>query len=146
MHRRQWAIGVAACTLLLGGMILSQAVHATKPPTTGHTPGKKMPPRVAIKKPPSPAPIYDPYPPGIVPSDVDAELARVLREIDGIEQEALAQWRALPPPVLTGQPPTLQGTGMRAVQLLGKLMNFDKNISPNRNQACASCQDRKSVV
>jgi len=54
----------------------------------------------------------------------------VLREIDGIEQEALGQWRALPPPNLTGQPPTLQGTGMRAVQLLGKLMNFDKNISP----------------
>src|SRR5438105_4903741 len=117
MNRRQWAAGAATCTLLLGGMILSQAVDAKKPPSK--------------KKPPPSTSIYNPYPPGIVPSDVDSELARVLREIDGIEQEALGQWRALPPPNLTGQPPTLQGTGMRAVQLLGKLMNFDKNISPN---------------
>src|SRR5712691_1001208 len=84
-------------------------------------------------------PVYNPYPPGILPADIDSELARVLREIDGIEQEALAQLRALPPPVLTGQPPTLQGTGQRLIQLLGKAMNFDKNISPNRNVACSSC-------
>jgi cytochrome c peroxidase len=84
-------------------------------------------------------PIYNPYPPGILPADLDAELARVLREIDGIEAIAMAQWKALPPPNLTGQPPTLQGTGTAAVEILGKLMNYDKNISPNRNVACASC-------
>ena len=140
MHRHQWAMGAAACALLLGGMILSHPVEADKPPMTGHTRGKKMPtPPTPIKPPPSPAPIYDPYPPGILPDDIDAELARVLREIDGIEQEALAQLRALPPPVLMGQPPTLQGTGKRLIQLLGKAMNFDKNISPNRNTACSSC-------
>src|SRR5213593_4099890 len=131
MHRRQWATVAAACTLLLGGMILSQSVDAKKHSTMGEAPEEK--------KPPSPAPIYNPYPPGILPADIDAELARVLREIDGIEQEALAQLRALPPPVLTGQPPTLQGTGQRLIQLLGKAMNFDKNMSPNRNQACSSC-------
>jgi cytochrome c peroxidase len=43
------------------------------------------------------------------------------------------------PPTLTGQPPTLQGTGTEAVETLGELMNFDKNISPFRNIACASC-------
>lgn len=110
---------VAVCGLVLGGMIISHVVYA--------------------KKPPPPAPIYNPYPAGILPDDLDAEIARVLTEIDGIEQEALAQWQALPPPMLVGNPPTLQGTGMRAVQLLGKLMNYDKNISPNKNQACASC-------
>src|SRR3989454_1390554 len=83
--------------------------------------------------------IYNPYPQGILPPDLVSEIARVRREVASIENEALAQWRALPPPILTGQPPTLQGTGMRANQLLGKLMNFDENISPNRNQACASC-------
>jgi cytochrome c peroxidase len=56
-----------------------------------------------------------------------------------IESEALAQWQALTPPTLTGQPPTLQGTGQRANQLLGKLMNFDENISPFKNRACGFC-------
>src|SRR5438132_2817395 len=85
-----------------------------------------------------PAP-YNPYPPGILPADLASEIARVRREVVSIENEALAQWRALPPPILTGQPPTLQGTGMRANQLLGKLMNFDENISPFKNRACGFC-------
>jgi cytochrome c peroxidase len=85
------------------------------------------------------APIYNPYPPGILPADLDAELARVLREVDFIENEAIAEWQALPPPTLTGNPPILQNTGSASVEILGKLMNFDKNISPNNNSACASC-------
>jgi len=63
----------------------------------------------------------------------------VRREVASIEEEALAQWQALTPPTLTGQPPTLQGTGQRANQLLGKLMNFDENISPFKNRACGFC-------
>jgi cytochrome c peroxidase len=86
-----------------------------------------------------PAPPYNPYPPGILPPDLVSEIARVRREVVTIENEALAQWRALPPPTLTGQPPTLQGTGMRANQLLGKLMNFDENMSPFKNRACGFC-------
>src|SRR6266852_2305968 len=85
------------------------------------------------------APPYNPYPPGILPPDLVSEIARVRREVVTIENEALAQWAALPPPMLTGQPPTLQGTGMRANQLLGKLMNFDENISPFKNRACGFC-------
>jgi cytochrome c peroxidase len=84
-------------------------------------------------------PPYNPYPPGILPSDLVSELARVRREVAFIENEALAQWHALPPPVLTGQPPTLQGTGQRANQLLGKIMNFDENMSPFKNRACGFC-------
>src|SRR5260370_30920886 len=87
---------------------------------------------------PTPTP-YNPYPTGILPADLVSEIARVRREVATIETEALAQWRALTPPVLTGQPPTLQGTGMRANQLLGKLMNFDENMSPLRNRACGFC-------
>jgi cytochrome c peroxidase len=84
-------------------------------------------------------PVYNPYPPGILPANVNSELARVLREIAVIENEAIAQWHAAPLPVLTGQPPTLQGGGYNAVRLLGKLMNFDRNMSPLKNIACASC-------
>jgi cytochrome c peroxidase len=87
----------------------------------------------------TPSTPYNPYPPGILPPDLVSEIARVRREVVTIENEALTQWRALPPPTLTGQPPTLQGTGMRANQLLGKLMNFDENISPAKNRACGFC-------
>src|SRR6266404_87142 len=92
------------------------------------------------KRHPTPQPaVYNPYPPGILPSDLNSEIARVLREVDFIEARALARWHNLSPPTLTGQPPTLQNTGYETVQTLGKLMNYDKNISPGKNQACASC-------
>ena len=82
---------------------------------------------------------YNPYPSGILPGDLTSEIARVRREVATIENEALAQWHGLTPPTLTGQPPTLQGTGQRANLLLGKLMNFDENISPLKNRACGFC-------
>jgi cytochrome c peroxidase len=84
-------------------------------------------------------PAYNPYPPGILPSDVDAETDRVLREIDVIEGRVLARWHALKPAVLAGQLPELQNSGTEYIETLGELMLFDKNISPHRNEACASC-------
>src|SRR6266478_6186986 len=84
-------------------------------------------------------PVYDPYPPGILPADLVSEIARVRREVQGLFNEALAESRALTPPTLTGNPPTLQGTGYQAVEVLGKLLNFDENMSPNRNEACGFC-------
>src|SRR5438874_3147405 len=87
----------------------------------------------------TPAPIYNPYPPGILPDDLNAEIARVLQEIAVIEGRAIQRWHNLPPPTLTGQPPILKDTGTEAVETLGELMQYDKNISPLRNQACASC-------
>ncbi len=86
-----------------------------------------------------PPPFYNPYPPGILPPDLPQEIDRVRREVRFIESEALAQWKALPPPTLTGQPPILAHTGQRANVLLGKLMNFDENMSPFKNRACAFC-------
>jgi cytochrome c peroxidase len=84
-------------------------------------------------------PVYNPYPTGILPADVNTEIARVLREVDFIENEAITQWKALPPPTVTGNPPILQNTGVASIEILGKLMNFDKTISPNNNEACSSC-------
>jgi cytochrome c peroxidase len=88
--------------------------------------------------PPPPTP-YNPYPPGILPADLQSELDRVSREVNLLFQQALAESRALPPPTLTGQPPTLQGSGVQMVKTLGKLMNYDVNMSVLKNQACASC-------
>ncbi len=36
-----------------------------------------------------PPPVYNPYPPGILPADLDSEIARVLREIDVTKVELL---------------------------------------------------------
>ena len=82
---------------------------------------------------------YNPYPPGILPADINTEIARVEREVANIEAEALGELRALTPPMLTGQPPTLANTGQRANVLLGKVLNFDLNMSPFQNRACAFC-------
>ena len=85
------------------------------------------------------APVYDPYPPGILPSDLNSEIARVQREVDLIEDRAVARWKALNHPILTGQPPVLQNTGTEATETLGELMLYDSKISPGKNQACAFC-------
>ena len=71
------------------------------------------------------------YPaPALIPSGLDQEIKRVEREVDNIEQQALAEWRALP---LTSS------TRMNQVRVLGKLLLFDKNLSVNKNEACSFC-------
>src|SRR5467141_2771648 len=92
----------------------------------------------------APFPIYNPYPPGILPANLESELARVLREIDVIEGRAIERWHALPLPtrlpVRPGpNPPVLKDTGTESIETLGELMLFDKNMSPGRNEACTSC-------
>ena len=88
--------------------------------------------------------VYNPYPPGILPPDLNSETARVLREIDVIEARAIQRWHSLPPPTRLPMragpnPPVLKGTGTESIETLGELMLFDKNMSPGRNQACTSC-------
>ena len=83
--------------------------------------------------------LYDPYPPGILPADLGSEVIRVEREVNSIFKEAIGQWHALPPPNTQGNPPTLQGSGYQAVEVLGKLLNFDQNMSPLKNEACGFC-------
>lgn len=118
----------AILLILLGTLIISKIGSAQQDmPDADHKPK------------PTNTPIYDPYPPGILPADLDPEIERVRSEVNSIFTQALKEWRASTPPTLTGQPPKLQGTGYQAVQILGKLMNFDENMSPFRNQACASC-------
>jgi cytochrome c peroxidase len=116
-------------TTLVGFAVACATIAATISPSIHVVHGQSQPPGT----------IYDPYPPTILPSDVDTEIARVLREIDGIEAEAITQWQALGTLARTGQPPVLQNNGVPAVEILGKLMNYDKTISPFNDEACASC-------
>src|ERR1700757_225730 len=60
--------------------------------------------------------VYNPYPPGILPADLDSEIARVLREVDVIEGRAIERWHSLPAPTQLGMrpgpnPPVLKDTG-----------------------------------
>jgi cytochrome c peroxidase len=82
---------------------------------------------------------YFPYPAGIVPPDVKDELERVRHEIQGIFHQYIDEWKALPPPAVAGNPPTLQGSGYDSVRILGALLNYDVTMSPFKDQACASC-------
>jgi cytochrome c peroxidase len=84
-------------------------------------------------------PIYNPYPPGILPSDIASEETRVQTEIAGIFKSYFTQWQALTPPVVAGNPPILMNTGYAAQRILGGLLQYDLNISPFQNTACASC-------
>src|SRR5438445_8745799 len=98
--------------------------------------GRQLTPESAIQL---STPTYHPFPPGLLPSNLEAELARVLAEVDFVEARAVARWKALTPPTLANQPPILKYTGTEAIETLGELMNYDRNISPNRNVACSSC-------
>src|SRR6266404_891279 len=84
-------------------------------------------------------PPYNPYPSGILPANLDSEIARVRNEVQTIFGRYFAEWQALTPPTLTGQPPTLFPTGYEAQRILGGLLNFDENMSPFRNRACSFC-------
>jgi len=93
-----------------------------------------------------PFPAYNPYPPlpgsvppTVLPPDLQSEVLRVRREVQTIFGRYFAEWQALTPPTLTGQPPTLFPTGYDAVRILGGLLNFDENMSPFQNQACSFC-------
>jgi cytochrome c peroxidase len=129
MRRGTWILVAAACAMVLGILTVYHAVSAQQNAVST----EQVSPEAAGE------PIYNPYPPGILPDDLVSEIARVRREVNGIFEEALGEWRALPPPTLTGNPPTLQGTGYQAVQILGKLLNFDENMSPFKNEACGFC-------
>jgi cytochrome c peroxidase len=130
MKRRKLSALLAVFVTAVAALLISSQtvlVSARNRPTRAQDEFDKTPP------------FYNPYPPGILPADLPQEIERVRREVRFIESEALAQWQAFTPPTLTGQPPTLANTGMRANQLLGKLMNFDENISPFQNRACGFC-------
>jgi cytochrome c peroxidase len=130
MKRRTLVVSFAVFVTVVAALLVSSQTVLVSAQNHGHAKGDREEP---------PPPFYNPYPPGILPPDLDSEIARVLREIDGIEVEALAQLQALPPPTLTGLPPILANTGQRLNVLLGKAMNFDRNISPFNDRACAFC-------
>ena len=63
-------------------------------------------------------PAYNPYPPGILPSDLDSEIARVQREIQEIENENIADWQALPSPNVQGTRRSFRAAAIRPLKYL----------------------------
>lgn len=132
--RRSAYLGILCRAVIAGSVfaVLSNRRAASAEDDAG---SKRPPPCTSAGL---PVPPYDPYPPGILPNDLNSEITRVQCEVQNIEKESLAEWRALPPPTKAGNPPTLQGRH-KAIEILGKLLNFDENTSPFRNEACAFC-------
>ena len=124
MPRAKLLVFAASCATIAGAMTFS--MHIVHGQSQNWQPAPQLPP-------------YDPYPPGILPSNIRSEEKRIEREITGIENEAIGEWKALPPLMLTGNPPILQGSGYQGVEVLGKLLNYDLNMSPFKDTACASC-------
>jgi hypothetical protein len=93
-----------------------------------------------------PPPPYSPYPPGILPSDLPSEITGVQGEIRGIFDEVQTGWLTLPPLIVTSNLPTIQGSGYQAVEVLGKLLNFDLNMSPLRTRRAPSATCHTPVL
>lgn len=130
MKRRKLVALSAVFVMAIAILLISSQTVPVSAQNHGHGKGDRDEP---------PPPFYNPYPPGILPPDLFQELERVQGEISGIEKEAIVEWQALGPVTYTGQPPIIKGNGYQAMRVLGKLMNFDLNISPFRNIACSSC-------
>src|SRR5258707_15144808 len=62
-----------------------------------------------------------------LPPQVLQEIAKVEAEIDRTEAQAIERLAALP------------DNQIQQIELLGKLMLYDKDLSVNRNEACAFC-------
>ncbi|MBV8864302.1 MAG: hypothetical protein JO210_02755 [Acidobacteriaceae bacterium] len=71
-----------------------------------------------------------PFPRNLIPADTCAEMNRVQKQIDKIEQQTLQSAEAIP---------ISAGTRLRQIRTLGKLLLYDKRYSVNRNEACTSC-------
>jgi cytochrome c peroxidase len=72
--------------------------------------------------------VYNSYPTGILPSNLDSEVARVLRVVDfrrNCSNWAVACYRA---PTLTGNPPILQNAGVASIKIHAKLMNLNNLV------------------
>jgi cytochrome c peroxidase len=119
MARWKWIAVVVSCTAVGGALTVSRAASPRE--WTGE---RANPSSTASGQ------VYRPYRPGLLPSDLQPEIDRVNAEIEKIFAATLAEWRRLP---------IDPGTGMRQVELLGKLEQFDRNLSVHRNQACVFC-------
>jgi len=110
-----------ACAMVLGSLIVSYTGVCPKTP-----------------RPQTPGPLdLQPYPLAFS-GRFWYRRSTVRRESQRHFDEALKEWLALPPPTVTVNLHT-PGHRIRAVQILGKLMNFDENMSPFQESGCSSC-------
>src|SRR5258708_38761339 len=94
MKRRKLIALSAVFVTAIGTLLISSQtvlVSAQNGAASAHKKGDREEP---------PPPFYNPYPPGILPADLDSERARGLRELDTIDFGAQARLQALPPPIL----------------------------------------------
>ena len=82
-------------TTMFGALVVCSGVVLTLFQFSGTVAAQNNGDNNGNDKPSHPVPAYNPYPSGILPADIDSEIARVRREIGFIFNQALAEWRAL---------------------------------------------------
>src|SRR5258708_5107702 len=97
-HKRLTALVATCATIAIVTFISSRKVHGESPSKSTNESATQS----------AAVPIYNPYPQGILPSNIDSEIERVRREENGVEREAINAWLALTPPTVTGNPPIQQ--------------------------------------
>src|SRR6266404_1775634 len=102
--KRSAAVAAAFAAATIGYHVSAQQTTTSTPTTGMFQPGTPFQPT------PQPFPMYNPYPPGILPADLEAEIGRILREGQVIFDSALTEFHTMTLPTFTGQPPILQGT------------------------------------
>ena len=111
MRRDTWTLVRAAFATVLGVLSVplagSTGVHAQTPPP------------------------YNPYPSGILPANLDSEIARVRNEVQTVFGRYFAEWQALTPtPTYMGNPPILVPNGYDAQRILGRPIEFRREHLP----------------
>ena len=71
-----------------------------------------------------------PFPRNLIPADTCAQMDRIQKELDTIEEQTLHHAESLP---------IEPGTRLEQIRTLGKLLLYDRRYSVNKNEACTSC-------
>ena len=84
MREKRLIALMIVCAAVAAGLLFS-----TRPISAQDEQGNRHGERGKGDREEPPFPIYNPYPPGILPANLESEIARVLREIDVIEARAI---------------------------------------------------------
>jgi cytochrome c peroxidase len=106
-HKRLMALVAACATMAIVTFIPSREVHGQSASESRNESASESRNESTNESATQSAavPIYNPYPQGILPSNIDSEIQRVRREENSVEREATNEWLALTPPTVTGDPP-----------------------------------------
>ena len=109
MPRAKLLVFAASCATIAGAMTFS--MHIVHGQSQNWQPAPQLPP-------------YNPYPPGILPSNIASEELRIQREVTGIENEAIGRVEGVTTDNAGRQPANLSGQRISGSRSTGKAAKF----------------------